>query len=52
MPHLQGTFQAIRAMHLASEEDDAKDNCLAAFVRILERYHDQIPAGEYEELFQ
>ena len=39
-------------MHQASDEDDAKDNCLAAFVRILERYHEQLPANESEELFQ
>lgn len=39
-------------MHIASDEDDAKDNCLAAFVRILERYHAHLPADESEALFQ
>ena len=38
-------------MHTASEEQDAKDNCTAAIVRILERYHDKMPQEEYNTLF-
>jgi len=40
LPHLANTLVAIKQMHTASEEPDAKDNCLAAIVRILERYRD------------
>ena len=38
-------------MHAASDEDDAKDNCVACIVRILERYHSQMPVDEYNTLF-
>lgn len=51
-PHLQTAMQAIKNMHQASEEDDAKDNCIACLVRILERYHDKLPQDEYNMLFQ
>ena len=45
-------MQAIKKMHKASAEEDAKDNCIACFVRILERYHDKLPQDEYNVLFQ
>ena len=38
-------------MHTASGHDAAKDNCLAAIVRILEKYHDKLPADEYNTLY-
>lgn len=50
-PHLASVMQAIKTMHTASEDDDAKDNCTAAIVRILERYHDKMDQAEYETLF-
>ena len=39
-------------MHTNSDEDDAKDNCLAAIVRILEKYSAKLPQDEYNTLFQ
>lgn len=50
-PHLQTALSAIKQMHTASAEADAKDNCIACIVRILEKYHDKLPAGEYDTLF-
>ena len=38
-------------MHTASEEGDAKDNCVACIVRILERYNDKLPPAEYDTMF-
>ena len=52
VPHLQAAMQAIKKMHKASAEEDAKDNCIACFVRILERYQDKLPQDEYNVLFQ
>lgn len=52
VPQLQAAMQAIKKMHKASAEEDAKDNCIACFVRILERYHDKLPQDEYNVLFQ
>ena len=52
LPHMSTAMQAIRNMHQASAEDDAKDNCIACFVRIMERYHDKLPQDEYNVLFQ
>lgn len=52
VPHLSSVMTAIKTMHTASEDDDAKDNCTAAIVRILERYHDKLPQAEYDTLFQ
>ena len=52
LPHMQAVMQAIRSMYQASAEQDAKDNCLAGFVRILEKYHDQLPEDERNTLFE
>ena len=50
-PHLGTAMQAIKNMHQASLEEDAKDNCIACIVRILERYHDKMPQDEYNTMF-
>lgn len=36
--HMKSVLVAIKAMHDASEEDDAKDNCAASMARIVEKY--------------
>lgn len=51
-PHLETSMQAIKNMYEAVAEQDAKDNCVACLVRILERYHDKLPENEYNVLFQ
>lgn len=50
-PHLEQALTAIKTMHSRTEADDAKDNCLAAIVRILEKFHDKMPQAEYELLY-
>jgi len=44
-------MHAIKTMHSATEEADAKDNCIAGIVKILERYHDKLPQAEYDTLY-
>ena len=52
LPHMQTVMQAIRTMYQASAEAVAKDNCLAAFTRILQKYQDQLPENERNMLFE
>ena len=51
-PHFEQALTAIKTMHSRTQADDAKDNCLAALVKILEKYHDKMPQAEYETLYQ
>ena len=37
-PHLETAMNCVKNMYTASQEDDAKDNCIACLVRILEGY--------------
>ena len=50
-PHLNTALETIKRMHQCTEEADAKDNCVAGIVRILDRYHDKMPAETYDQLF-
>ena len=38
-------------MHAASDDDGAKDNCVACLVKILERYSDQLPENDLNTMF-
>ena len=51
-PHLQTALQAIKQMHMSSDDEAAKDNCIACIVRILEKYHAKLPLEESDVLFQ
>ena len=42
-PHVNTIMTCIKEMHTASEEADAKDNCIACLVRIIERHSESIP---------
>ena len=39
-------------MHMSSDDEAAKDNCIACIVRILEKYHAKLPQEESDMLFQ
>lgn len=49
--HLQTALSAIKTMHTNSEDKDAKDNCIASIVRILETYGSSMDVNEYNTLF-
>jgi hypothetical protein len=44
-------MMAVKQMHSNSDAEDAKDNCIACLVRILEKYAETIGQQEYDILF-
>ena len=38
-------------MHTKSDAQDAKDNCVATLIRILDHYPTEFPAQEYNDMF-
>ena len=51
-PHVDTVMTCIKNMHTASEEEDAKDNCIASLVRIIERHGESIPNEQKVVLFE
>jgi hypothetical protein len=51
-PHLETAMTTVKTMYAATKEDDAKDNCIACLVRILERYRQSLPPDQYNILFE
>ena len=37
-PHLNKVMKCIKDMHTASQENEAKDNCVAALTKIADKY--------------
>ena len=42
-PQLTTVLDTVKAMHTNTKEDDAKDNCVACVVRIVEKYGNKLP---------
>jgi len=50
-PYLAKSLECVKKMHTASDEDDAKDNCIATITRILERHSDSFSEQERNTYF-
>ena len=42
-PHLNTAMTCVKNMHAASQEADAKDNCVATLAKIIEKYQASLP---------
>lgn len=51
VPHLPTILQTVKNMHTATEPDDAKENCVATIIRIIDIYGHQFTEADYNVLF-
>lgn len=49
--HLKQAMDAVQLMHTKSDAADAKDNCVATLIRILDHYPTEFPEQVYNDLF-
>jgi hypothetical protein len=49
--HVGTALSMTKMMYAASEEQDAKDNCMMCMLKILDRFPNQFPQQEGQELF-
>lgn len=50
-PYIVKTLECIKVMHTNSEEEDAKDNCIATITRLLERHQSSFSEAEQNNYF-
>jgi len=48
---LQDTLQVVQSMHGLCDAQDAKDNCIACIIRILDQFGSEFPENVYNDMY-